>query len=232
VAGDRLPDLHAHSLKEARDTIIVLLPLAVAVPLLLTQVLPSRIGAFAGLGLGVATMAYSLIFCVVPRVGGYQDIAAYLARSVPQNGVVAYLGYRDGNLIFDLAAIRERPDIAVVRIDKLLLSAPVGERRRGVKQNDYDEVGIAALLRDLGASYFVVQPGFWSDFAVMAKFDTVVHGLDYQKVERFKLTGELSTQDGDGTIDILRPTYPITTRERHLDIDMPLAGRRFQGGVR
>jgi hypothetical protein len=165
-------------------------------------------------------------------LSGYQDIAAFLARNVPRDGVVLYAGYRDANLIFDLSTIRDRGDIAVVRVDKLLLSAPVGERRRGVKQADYDVATIAQMLRDLGASYFVIQPGFWSDLAVMARFDAVIASPDYEKTAHFDITGTLSTQDGRQGIDILRPTYEVTAKSGRISIDMPLAGQKFEGSIK
>jgi hypothetical protein len=218
----------AISLKEDRDTIMVLLPLAIAAPSFLLMTLPRPLGEMAGLALGAGTMCYSLVFCPVDRVGGYQEIASYLAENLPRNGVVAYSGFRDANLVFDLATIPGRSDVTVVRIDKLLLSAPVGERRRGVKQLDLSEAEIGALLRGLGATFFVVQPGFWSDLQVMSRFDTVINGPDYDKARHFDLSGTLSSQDGRAGIEVLRPTYPRTTQSRHLDIDMPLASQRFQ----
>jgi hypothetical protein len=217
------------SLKEPRDTVMVLLPLAIAAPLFLLTVLPKKLGEPAGLALGLGTLLYTLVFCPVPRVAGYQDIASYLAKNVPRDGLVLYSGYRDGNLIFDLATIGERSDITIVRVDKLLLSAPVGERRRGIKQADYDEATIERMLRDLGASYFVVQPGFWSDLAVMGRFDNVVNSPDYVKAAHFGLSGDLSTQDGAQGIDILQPTYPVAPKSGRISIDMPLAGQRFEG---
>jgi hypothetical protein len=218
-------------LKETRHTMMVLLPLAIAAPLLLLAILPKPVGELAGFAIGAGTLAYTLIFCPVPRVEGYADIALYLAKNVPHDGVVLYSGYRDANLIFDVAANRDRSDISVVRVDKLLLSAPVGERRRGVRQADYDRAAIARMLRELGAAYFVVQPDFWSDLTVMARFYGVINSPDYEKVAHFSLTGNLSTQDGTQGIDILRPTYPVAEHSGKISIDMPLAGQRFDGAI-
>jgi hypothetical protein len=217
------------SVKEPRHSIMVLLPLTIAAPLFLVAVLPKPLGEPAGLALGIGTLLYTLTFCPVPRVEGYQDIASYLSKNVPHNGVVLYSGYRDANLIFDLATIASRSDITIIRADKLLLSVPAGERRRGITQSADDEARIAQTLRDLGASYLVVQPGFWSDLAVMGRFDTVVNGPDYGKAAHFGLSGDLSTQDGTQGIDILRPTYPVVPHAGRISIDMPLAGQRFEG---
>jgi hypothetical protein len=119
----------------------------------------------------------------------------------------------------------------VIRIDQLLLSVPAGERRRGVKQASDDEADIAAMVRGLGVSYVVVQPGFWSDLQVMARFEAVMHTPDYRKVAHFDLSGTLSSQDGTQGIDILEPTYPMVAQPRRISIDMPLAGQRFEGTV-
>ena len=109
------------SLKEQRHSLMALLPLAVAAPLSLATVLPKPLAGPAGLALGAGTLLYTLVFCPVPRVEGYQDIASYLSKNVPHDGVVLFAGYRDANLIFDLATMGNRSDIAVVRADKLLL---------------------------------------------------------------------------------------------------------------
>jgi hypothetical protein len=220
------------SLKEPRDSLMVLLPLAVAAPLCLLVMLPGRLGELAGLGLGAGTMLYTLIVYPVPRIEGYHEIVSYLAKNVPIDGMVVYFGYRDGNLIFDLSARTGRPDITVVRVDKLLLSAPVGERRRGIQQADYDEAAIARMVRDLGASYLIVQPDFWSDLPVLQRFVKVVTGPEYVKVAHFAVTGDLSTQDGNQGIDVLRPTVPPSAPPGRLSIDMPLAGQRFDGTPR
>ena len=219
------------SLKDTRYTIMVLLPLAIAAPLFLLVTLPKWLGAPAGLALGIGTLLYTLLLCPTPRVEGYREIASYLAKNVPQNGLVLYSGYRDGNLIFDLSTIRGRSDITIVRADKLLLSVPSGEMRRGVKQADYDQATIARMLRDLGASFFVVQPDFWSDIGIMTRFGKVVEGSDYVNVAHFELSGRSSTQDGQRGIDILRPTYIVTRKSVPISIDMPIAGQRFEGTI-
>jgi hypothetical protein len=218
------------SVKEPRHSLMVLLPLAITGPLFLATVLPRRLGEAAGLALGVGTLAYTLVAVPAPSVSGYRHIADYLARTVPKNGIVLFSGYRDGNLLFNLAA-SSRSDIGVVRLDKLLLSVPAGERRRGVTQSDDNEAAIAALLRGLGASVFVVQPDFWSDLPVMARFDHVIAGPDYQAVTQFMVSGRTSTQDGGRVIDILRPTYPVAVHPAPIDVSIPLAARRFHGAV-
>ncbi len=154
-----------------------------------------------------------------------------LAKRSPHDGVVVYSGYRDANLVFDLAALPGRSDIRVVRADKLLLAVPFGERRRGLEATDYDDARIAAMLRDIGAAYFVVQPGFWSDVPVMARLSAIFATSDYQKLQHFDLTGILSTEDGRNGIDIFRPTYAMTGKTGHLDLQMPITGQRFEGDV-
>lgn len=63
----------------------------------------------------------------------------------------------------------------------------------------------------------------------MGRFKTVLNGPDYAKAAHFGLTGDLSTQDGRHGIDILRPTYPVAATAGRINIDMPLAGQRFEG---
>jgi 4-amino-4-deoxy-L-arabinose transferase-like glycosyltransferase len=154
------------SVKEPRHGMMILLPLAVAAPLLLLSVLPRPFGEAAGLALGIGSLVYTLIFCPVPRVEGYKQIAAYLAKNVPHDGVVVDSGYRDANLVFDLAAIPGRSDITIVRADKLLLSVPFGERRRGGQTGRLRSAGDSRSAKESGgdalrraAVFLVGSPG-------------------------------------------------------------------------
>jgi hypothetical protein len=169
----------------------------------------------------------------VPRVDGYRALALWLGHAAPANAVIVFSGYRDGNLIFDLIADAHRPDIAVVRADKLLLSVPAGERAtRGVTEHSVTETQIAALLHDIAPDFIVLQPGFWGDVRDMALFEQAVAAPAYRPASHFALSGDLSSQDGTQGLVVYAPTAPVAPTRRGLILDMPMIGGQFQGKVR
>jgi hypothetical protein len=219
------------SQKEPRHSLMVLLPIAIAIPAL-AQRLPWRpVAPALSLLFAAGVFIQAMAFEPVPVISGYRSIADWLSRNAPKDALVVYSGPRDGNLVFDLAQTPAAQDIAVVRADKLLLSVPAGERRRGVGQAPYTQPEIARMLRDLGPDFLIVQPDFWADLKAMADFDSVAGGPDYERIATFHIGGRLSTMDGKGIIEILKPTYTVRHGDRRLDIDMPLLGRRLQSGI-
>jgi hypothetical protein len=122
-----------------------------------------------------------------------------------------------------------RPDSAVVRVDKLLLSVPVGERNtRGVAQRAVDP---AKLVSRVAPDFIVVQPGFWADLRNMAAFEAAVAPPAYRAVVAFSITGQLSAQDGKQGVVIYQPVVPPVHGSGALSVDMPDIGRHFDGAL-
>jgi hypothetical protein len=221
------------ALKSSRFDLMILCPLALAAGAALCRLLPGRIGPLAALALGAGVFANTLLLHPVPQVGGYADIARWLAARAPRNAVVLYDGYRDGNLVFDTMTIAGRPDIAIVRADKLLLSVPVGERAtRGAGQRSLTSGQMADLLRRVGPDFVVVQHGFWADLPDMAAFESAVAAPTYRPAASFPITGQLSKQDGTQDVTIFQPATSPQRVGNGLSLDMPDIGRRFEGVVR
>jgi len=218
----------AIGVREPRHGIMLAFPLAVFTVLALHRALPERIAPAAVAVLGIGTFGYSLLFYPPPRIGGYAQVADYVARHAPKNAVVLFSGYRDGNFVFDLRTHEERRDLTTLRADKLLLRIAV-ERVRGVGQADLDEEQIAQALRDYGVGLIVFQPGFWTDLREMARLSTVLHTPDFERVADFDIRG--TAPHIDNKIEIYKPTYPVTQTRRTLRLDMPIIGDSFKGGI-
>jgi 4-amino-4-deoxy-L-arabinose transferase-like glycosyltransferase len=212
--------------RETRHGLMLAFPLVVFAVLALHRALPGRAAPVAVAGLGIATFGYSLVFCPPPRIGGYAEIADYVADVAPKNAVVLFSGYRDGNFVFDLRTHEERRDLSTIRADKLLLRVAV-ERERGVGQASLDERQIAQALRDYGVSLVVAQPGFWSDLREMARLDAVLHSPDFERVAHFDITGTVGHTDRE--IEIYKPTYRVEPAHRTLRLEMPIIGQSFKG---
>lgn len=216
----------AIGVREPRHGLMLLLPLSVAAALELHRIVPARWAEVATFVLGAGTFVLSLAAYPPPSIGGYAAVADYVAQQAPKGAILLFSGYRDGNFIFDLRTHEERRDIVTLRADKLLLKVAV-ERSRGVGQQDYDEAGIAKLLRDLGVDLLVVQPGFWDDLSEMARLGAVIHSADFARVASFDITGTIDHPDR--VIEIYRPTYPVARTSRDLQLDMPIIRDRFKG---
>jgi hypothetical protein len=222
--------------REPRHDLTILYPLVLVAGLGVQRLFGGHVLAQSALvGLGVATLGYSLMFDPVPIVKGYRQIADYVAQHAPHDAVVVFSGYRDGNFVFDMRTHEERRDLTILRADKLLLRMAV-ERSRGVRQASYDQAQIASLLRNDGVGLVVAQVGFWNDLQEMSRFADVLHSSDFKQVATFDITGTLSTNDsknaaGEGQVAVYQPTYPVKQLRRDLMIDMPFIHERFSGPI-
>jgi Dolichyl-phosphate-mannose-protein mannosyltransferase len=212
-------------LREPRHGMMIAFPLAILAILALHRVLPRPAASAAATALGIATFLYSLLFYPAPAVEGYAAVADYVAKQAPENSVVMFSGYRDGNFIFNMRT-QERHDISILRADKLLLRIAV-ERERGVREATLDQEQIAQELHDLGISLVAAQPDFWSDLRVMRDLSAVLQGPNFKEIARFAITGQRNP--GEETIVIYQPTYPVIQTPRTLSLEMPIINQIFRG---
>jgi hypothetical protein len=214
-------------IREQRHDMAVLFPLLLGGPYALARWL-GQFGDAAALALG-SVVACLGIAAHEPRVDGYGDIAAYVAAHTPPHGVVLFDGYRDGNLVFDLMTIAKRPDIAVVRADKLLLSVRFGEReRRGVGQSALTGDDMTRLIARIQPDLVIVQPGFWGDLRDMALLEAAIKPPAYRRLRHIAITGDLSAQDGTG-VDIYAPAAAPTAPRGVIELRMPDFNASFRG---
>jgi hypothetical protein len=198
------------SLKEQRHAITFLYPVLLIAFYGVERAL-GRFGPAAAAALGAGVLAATLIAFPTPRETGYRAAADFIAGSAPDHGLVMFSGLRDGTFIFDLRAHGERPDLAVWRADKLLLDVSV-MRERGIHEIDLDDDAIAGRMRDAGVSYVVAQDGFWSDLAVMRRFEAVLHGPGFAIVDRIPITGHIFPDET--MLTIYRAVGPVAPRTR------------------
>jgi hypothetical protein len=218
------------SLRGERHDLAVLFPLLIGAPYGLVRWFP-RFGALAALLLGALTATYG-IATRVPRVSGYERVAAYIAANTRAGGTVLFDGYRDGSFIFNLMTQAGRPDIAVVRADKLLLSVRFGERGRGVTQATFDAAHISQLINRVRPDYVVLQSGFWGDLKEMALFEAAVQSPSYRSVAHFVLDGDLSTQDGSGNVDVYIPSSAPLSHDGPIELLMPDLDSKLHGDAK
>jgi 4-amino-4-deoxy-L-arabinose transferase-like glycosyltransferase len=217
----------AIGVRQPRHGLMILMPLAIAAVYALHRILPSRIAPVAALVLGAGTFGASVVSYPPPHVDGYAAVADFVAAHAPENAVVMFHGGRDGNFVFALRARSPRRDIVVLRTDKILLRVVAGERERGVQQVALTEPEIAALVRNLGVNFIVVQPGFWNDLREMARFEAVLRAPGFERVAQFPIS---STGRHDETaIAVYRPTYLVQRTQQSIQFQMPMLRGLLRG---
>lgn len=220
--------------REARHDLMILFPIILCAVLAANALPLGRVVAWA---LAVGTFAYSLFLVPPPVVTGAREAADIVAREAPKGGVVLYSGYHDGNFVFAMRSHTERPDLTIVRGDKLLLRVAI-ERSRGVGQTDDTEAEISDTIRRLGVGLVVAQVGFWSDLRQMQRLESVLGSPLFTPVLDISMTGLISTNDraggsptGEATLRIYRPTYVVEAHPERLSIDIPTIGSHVDGTV-
>jgi 4-amino-4-deoxy-L-arabinose transferase-like glycosyltransferase len=138
-----------------------------------------RLGVGAALlvmGLGT-TAAYS----IPPHVPGYREAAAKIVELASPGALVMFSGHRDGDFIFNMRELDLDKEISVLRSDKLLLNIAIMPAL-GVDAKEYDEATIRQSLTDLGVSYVVSTPKFWSHIPVMERLWNVLSGDSFAQL--------------------------------------------------
>ena len=176
----------AIDLKEARHSVFILFPLVLAAGLLLEQVSQHPLRHLATLAVALFTLGYTVMERPVNFVKGYRTAALKVSELAPENANLLFSGYRDGNFIFNIRTLPDRPDLKVTRADKLLLEVAV-RRGLGVKQASYGEDEIAQLINDQGIEFVVAEPDFWTDLDQMAKLQNILQSDRFREIERFQL---------------------------------------------
>jgi hypothetical protein len=85
-----------------------------------------------------------------------------------------------------------------------------------------------AMLRRLGVGLVVYQPNFWEDLRETALFSVVIHSHDFERIAKFQIEGDKDGDDGD-SIEIYRPSYPVSKAQTGVQYDMPIINDKFRG---
>lgn len=109
----------------------------------------------------------------VPQVTGHREAALLAAQLAPPDTRVMISAHRDGNFIFSLRSLGQRPDLAVRRADKLLVDMTI-MRQLGIQDRGLDEADIRALLDRERVSVVVAQSAYLGDQPSMQALDRLL----------------------------------------------------------
>src|SRR5207249_3467082 len=123
----------AIDLKEARHSVYLLLPMVLCVYLVVGSASHRWAASVFVAAVALSTIGWTLLERPVYYVDGYAKAASIVAGIAPHGSTVLFSGYRDGSFTFNMRAREDRPDLNVLRADKVLLRVAV-RRELGVEQ--------------------------------------------------------------------------------------------------
>ncbi len=224
----------AVSVRVPRHDIFILFPVALFAVLFLDRVLgrdgvlSGRLASPAALVLALTTFAYTIATHPVRYVAGYAEAADFVAAHAPSRDVILFSGYRDGSFIFNLRAKGTRPDLTVLRADKLLLRVAI-ERRRGMEEKEYTEPEIAEMLNGYGVHYVVAQTDFWTDLAPMARLQRVLQSERFEEVAAIRAVANFDQPDKE--LKVYRNLGAVQERPPRIKLEILSIGRTVEGRV-
>jgi len=123
-----------------------------------------------------------------PYVAGMREAADVVSQAATQDSNVAFWGRWDGSFIFDMRAYADRPDLGVLRLDKLLLTDVVVSLELGMKDKALSADQILQAFRDYHVQYVVFQTGFHDDIASVSILGQLLQTDQFAPVSTVKLT--------------------------------------------
>jgi hypothetical protein len=213
-------------LKEARHSVYLLLPMVLLPLLVASCMLTARVTVAVAAGMAMLAGTWTFAQRPVLFVDGYAEVANWVGERAPENSAVLFSGYRDGAFIFNVRALPRRPDLSVVRADKLLLNVAV-RRELGVQQKAVTEDQLRADLNRLAVHYLVVQPGFWNDLPAMQRFERVLSDRQhFIEVARFKTPANFPAHESE--LVVYRNLQAADSAQGGQRIDLPIIQRTIQ----
>src|SRR5262249_9199205 len=111
----------AIAVKEPRHILFITYPLVIAAVLLLERLFaPIPWRSLVSLAVAIGVFGWSLIMRPAPYVTGLRESAEIVARLAPPDTNVAFWGHLDGTFIYAMRSYSGRPDLGVLRLDKIM----------------------------------------------------------------------------------------------------------------
>ncbi len=212
------------ALKDGRYTLHLLIPLGIMAALAVHEIAPRRWGAPLTAALGAGLFLFTLATQTVPRVDGFREAADLVTAHAPRDSTVLFYGQRSAAFVFDLRARGSRPDLRVLRAEKLFVHYRQG-RAGGVKDLGADAAAIEAIFPRYRIAYAVYDPQFWDDLPSIQAMDRVLSGPRFTALKT--ITVEANVAHNDHEIRIARYDGILPERAEPLRMDMPLINGQF-----
>jgi hypothetical protein len=110
-----------------------------------------------------------------------------VAHRAPPDTNVGFWGTRDGTFVYAMRAYSDRPDLGVVRIDKLLFRDLAVYVEQGCKENYMEPRQITDMLAKLHVQYVVMQTGYHDDVAAVKALEAALGSDKFTEVARIPM---------------------------------------------
>jgi len=214
----------AIALKDGRYTIHLLVPLGIMAVLAVHKIMPPRWSVATALVLGAGLFLFTFATQTVPRVGGFRDAVDIVAARAPRDSTVMFYGQRSASFVFDLRAQGTRPDLRVLRAEKLLVNYRQG-RTGGVRDLRVASAAIEAIFPRYRIGYAVYDPEFWNDLPSIQALNKVLSGPAFTALP--SITVQANVPHNDRELRIVRYDGALPERAEPLSMDMPLIAGQF-----
>jgi 4-amino-4-deoxy-L-arabinose transferase-like glycosyltransferase len=205
--------------REVRYGIFLVVPVAILAMALIMRVLPQTLAAGGSFILGALAFVVTTTVEPVPRVVGYDAIAAYILHHADNGSVVLFHGLRSPNLVFALRAESPSPQLYLLRAEKLLVDYKI-VREWGIDDRRLSRTDLEKLIDRYGITYAVFQPDFWTDLPSIAALQDLVYSDRFTKVAEFPIDANVPVTDKKILIfKNNRPTHPT---HPDIELNMPL----------
>ena len=176
------------AMKDQRYTLPFTYPIILASVLFLDRI-ASRTSLRGVLALAVASVVsiVSLVASPPPYVTGMRQAAQDIAKVAPQETNVAYWGEYDGTFVYGMRAYSGRPDLGVIRLNKVLINYSV-LMEWGFTQKNWSSEQIIDQLRRLHVQYVVIEESYGDQIDVIKNLHAALGSDRFREVGRLKMT--------------------------------------------
>jgi hypothetical protein len=210
--------------KEPRHGTFLLVPLTLAASLFLDRFLSAPYLRLTPPVIAILLLISTIVHHPTPRIDGYNKASDLIAEMAPQNAKVLFAGNQDGNFIFNIRQHKNRPDISIIRADKIFLNIAIMPNH-GLNPKDFTYNQVQQTLNQLGISYVVTVPHIWSETQPMAYLAQILESKMFQEVSKIALTGNTS----DTELLIYKNLNPLPRNPVGFDMELRGIGVFLKG---
>lgn len=224
VADYLLVSAIAH--REDRYGIFLAVPVAILALMLVVRVVPRTFAAGSALAVGAAAFVLAIVADPVPRVPGYDALAAFILNHAEKNSIVLFHGFRSPNFVFAVRAQSPSPEVYLLRSEKMLVDYKVS-RDWGITDRGLSSGDVEKLIDRYGIDYVVFQPDFWTDLPSMEALQELVYSGRFARVAEFPIAANVPTREKEMVVfKNNRPTHPLHPT---IELEMPMINGRISG---
>lgn len=198
------------AVKQPRHILFITYPIALTAVLFLAWVLRGlKWRSAIPVALACSVFASSLYSRPAPYVTGLRQAALDVARAAPVDSNVAFWGYLDGTFVYAMRAYANRPDLGVVRLDKLLFDDVAVSLDRGFAEKNLRPQEIIEQLRDLHVQYVVMQPDYMNRVSIIQRLQEALDSATFVKVKSISMTSDYPSRAILGNLIIYRAVSAV-----------------------